>query len=219
MTSPRRLSAVPPATDSGRTGTVRTLAPSLDDAGLVHAARRGDQAAKGALFDRHATRVRRVLLRVLGPDRDLSDLLQEVFVMALRDLDNLSDPGALGGWLSGIAVHVARHELRRRSRWRWIRFVADDEVPEVPDPGADTDARAEVRAVYRALGALPTDERIAFALRFLDGMELTEVARHCDVSLATIKRRLARAEASFRDEIARREPALVERLAKLEGRL
>lgn len=216
MTPPRRLASVPSATGSGRPATVRTLAPSLDDAGLVHAARRGDAAAKAAIFDRHASRVRRVLMRLLGPDRDLSDLLQDVFVMALRDIEKLSDPAALGGWLAGIAVHVARHEIRRRTRWRWIRFLPQEDMPDVAGPSADAEGRAQVRAVYRALDALPADERIAFALRFIDGMELTEVARHCDVSLATIKRRLQRAEAMFREKAGRSEPELIARLDELE---
>ena len=68
-------------------------------------------------------------------------------------------------------------------------------------------------ATYAALDALPVDERIAFALRFIDGMELTEVAAACETSLATIKRRLDRASASFEAE-ARRQPALE---AWLEG--
>ena len=66
-----------------------------------------------------------------------------------------------------------------------------------------------LHATYRLLSTLQPDEQIAFALRFIDGMELTEVAAACDVSLATIKRRLARAEARF-SELARSEPALVE---------
>jgi RNA polymerase sigma-70 factor (ECF subfamily) len=54
-----------------------------------------------------------------------------------------------------------------------------------------------VRATYRVLAALPVDERIPFALRFIEGMELTEVARACDVSLATVKRRLTSAQKKF----------------------
>jgi len=57
--------------------------------------------------------------------------------------------------------------------------------------------RDATRRVYRVLDTLPEDERIAFALRFIDDMELTDVAEACDVSLATIKRRLDRAEATF----------------------
>jgi RNA polymerase sigma-70 factor, ECF subfamily len=63
--------------------------------------------------------------------------------------------------------------------------------------------------VYRVLDALDTDQRIAFALRFVAGMELTEVAASCGVSLATIKRRLSRAQINFA-ALAKREPALAE---------
>ena len=68
-------------------------------------------------------------------------------------------------------------------------------------------------AVYRVLGLLPTDERIAFALRVLDGMELTSVASACGVSLATVKRRLKSAQRRF-VELSRREPVLVDWLAR-----
>jgi RNA polymerase sigma-70 factor (ECF subfamily) len=59
------------------------------------------------------------------------------------------------------------------------------------------------------LGRLPSDERIAFALRHIEGMELGRLAEACGVSLATIKRRLARAEQRFaraaaRDEVLKR---------------
>ena len=70
-----------------------------------------------------------------------------------------------------------------------------------------------MQAVYRVLGGLDTDQRIAFALRFIAGMELTEVAASCGVSLATIKRRLSRAQNIF-SAAAVREPALAEWLAK-----
>jgi RNA polymerase sigma-70 factor (ECF subfamily) len=51
--------------------------------------------------------------------------------------------------------------------------------------------------VYAVLNRMPADDRIAFALRYIDGMELTEVAAACSVSLATVKRRLRRSEARF----------------------
>jgi RNA polymerase sigma-70 factor (ECF subfamily) len=69
-----------------------------------------------------------------------------------------------------------------------------------------------VRATYRVLDTLPDDERMAFSLRFISEMQLTEVAAACRVSLATVKRRLARAEKRF-VEAAKDHPALRERLA------
>lgn len=190
---------------------VRRAAAKRSDAELVQGALSGDPAAAGEIFDRHAPRVRRVLARILGPDGDLQDLVQDVFVFALRDLDKVRDRDALGSWLTGVAVHTARRAIRKRTRWRWIRFFAPEDVPEAPSDGHDHEASEALVATFRILGRLPADERIAFSLRFLDGMELTEVAAACEVSLATVKRRLRRAEDAFRAAAAK-EPALSDRV-------
>ena len=79
------------------------------------------------------------------------------------------------------------------------------------DPHGSHQARETLGAVYRLLARLPADERIAFALRRIDEMELTEVARACHLSLSSIKRRLARAEAHFA-ALARDVPALADYL-------
>ncbi|HYQ15533.1 MAG TPA: sigma-70 family RNA polymerase sigma factor, partial [Polyangiaceae bacterium] len=105
-----------------------------------------------------------------------------------------------------------RARIRRRVRGRILRFLPFSELPEPELPPTDFEASQAIQAVYRVLGRLDTDQRIAFALRFVAGMELTEVAASCGVSLATIKRRLARAQLSF-EAAAEREPALAEWLA------
>lgn len=184
------------------------------DAGLVAALRSGRQSAKAALFDRYGRHVERVLTRVLGPDPDIPDLLQDVFVSALESIDRLTDPNSLKPWLSRIAVFTARGRIRRRVRWRFIRNDPfDDEVAEIPAHLASAEVSEALRATYNALKQLPPDERIAFALRFIDGMELTEVAQASGVSLATIKRRLTKAQRRFVD-VAKRDPSLQEWLIR-----
>jgi RNA polymerase sigma-70 factor (ECF subfamily) len=60
---------------------------------------------------------------------------------------------------------------------------------------------------------MPADERIAFALRFIDSMELQEIAEIVKVSLSTVKRRLQRAERMFLQK-ARQDALLSERVAE-----
>ncbi len=178
-----------------------------DDAALVLGFRRGDPGARAALYDRYADHVHRVLYRVLGFDRDLADLHHDVFVRALGSIARLEDPSALKAWLTSIAVHVARSAIARRKRRSWLWFLPGEDLPEVEAGAASGEVLDALGATYAILATLPAEERIAFALRFIDGMELTEVAAACGTSLATIKRRLARAGDSFAEQ-ARRHPAL-----------
>jgi RNA polymerase sigma-70 factor, ECF subfamily len=179
------------------------------DESIVHGLKNGDREAAAQLFDRYAEHVRRVLARVLGPDPEIPDLLQDVMVSVLSSIQRLDDPRALRSWLTRIAVFTARVRIRRRTRWRFLRFVAPEELPEPGVEPHDALASETLRATYRVLTRLAPDDRIAFALRFIDGMELTEVAQSTSVSLATIKRRLSRAQQRFKD-LAVQEPALAE---------
>ena len=178
-----------------------------DDLALVEGFRQGDPRARAALYDRYADHVHRVLYRLLGGGCDLADLHHDVFVRALGSIGNLTDPTALKGWLTMIAVHVARSWIDQKRRRSWLWFLPHDELPEVESTAAGSDVLDALRTTYAVLDGMPADERIAFALRYIDGMELTEVATACNTSLATIKRRLARAGARFEEEV-RKHPVL-----------
>lgn len=190
-----------------RRSTIVHLPVFDSDAAVVAAIRAGEPAGGAALYDRHHRYVRRVLMRVLGPDVDLHDLTQDVFVAAIDSIDRLLEPRALRGWLAAISVNCVRVELRRRTKGRSIRLFPQHELPDVPAPANAPEVDEAVRATYHVLARLAPDERIPFALRFIDGMELTEVASACEVSLATIKRRLANAQKRF-TSIARTYPEL-----------
>lgn len=169
-------------------GTVAYLRPlDSDDATLVMQSRSGSENAKRELVRRHTRHVAGVLVNVLGARSDLGDLLQETFLVVFRDLDKLRDPGAFKPWLTTIAVGRARNALRSRRRRWWLRFVSHEEVPE---QATNPEHEEAIRAVYEVLERFDPDEQLTFALRFIAGMELAEVARATDVSLATVKRRL-----------------------------
>jgi RNA polymerase sigma-70 factor (ECF subfamily) len=187
--------------------TATSIFALVDARTLVEALTEGNQAARAAFFDRHVGHVERILVRILGHDCELADLLHEVFARALGAIETLEDPDALKPWLSGVAVFTAREAIRRRARGRWLRFFAADDLPEVEAAVADEETREALRVTYGVIDRLGVDDRIAFALRFIDGLELTDIAAACHVSLNTIKRRLARAERRF-VAYARREPAL-----------
>ena len=196
------LKRVTGATSEQHSGTdreARAIAFIGDDASLVSALRSRHPAAVAAFHDRYATHMLRILVRILGQDRDLEDLHHEVFVRALSSIDGLRDPGCLTPWMVKVAVLTARTCLQRRQRGRWLRFLAPSDLAEedLAQYEQDWSSKAELRLTYELLERLPAEERIAFALRFIDGMELGDLAEACSISLATAKRRLRRAETRF----------------------
>jgi RNA polymerase sigma-70 factor (ECF subfamily) len=188
------------------------LAFTGDERALVAALRSDHPGAKAAFFQRYAKYVERIITHIIGFDAELADILQDVFVNALGSIHSLQDPSALQQWLRGVTTRTTRKVLRGRSRRKWLRRFVDTAEEERHEPaftGVDVETRLALQAVYTILADLGTDDRIAFALRFIDGLELTEVADACHVSLNTIKRRLARAENRFVIK-ARRYPELAQ---------
>jgi RNA polymerase sigma-70 factor (ECF subfamily) len=192
---------------------VAAAQPYADDAELVAALRRGETRARTILVERYEPLVERLVAGALGIDAEIPDVVQDVFVAVLEGIHNLKDAAALRSWIATLTVFTARGRIRRRRRWRWIRFVAPEEVPEVPVAAPQGETTEAVRATYTILATFPADERLAFSLRFVSEMQLTEVAAACRVSLATVKRRLARAEKRF-VEAAKSHPALSDRMAR-----
>lgn len=206
------------AVRSALTGSILAAAGRPADAPVAAAQPTGDELLAGlrscepgavaALFDRYNALVERVLTRILGLDPEVPDLAQEVFLQAIRGIDRVrGDAGVLRSWLTTIAAYTARHHIRRKASRRWLRPTAPQELPEQIASTAGPDVVEALGRVRRLLERLPVDERIAFALRFLDGMELTEVAGACEVSLATIKRRLQKARERF-ERLAAQDPIL-----------
>lgn len=195
-------------TRAGQGATVVRLPQTArSDAELVTAIRRGESWAAAALLDRHGPLVERLIRRIMGHDVDLADMVQDAFTTILSSMDQLRDENAVKAWMSSIAVHTAHHAIRRRQLSRWIFFWQKEEPYEAAVNDVDFDARECVRHVYAALDRLPVDERIVFSLRFIEEMQLEDIANSCGVSLATIKRRISRAEQRFKT-IAQQDPVL-----------
>jgi RNA polymerase sigma-70 factor (ECF subfamily) len=165
------------------------------DADLARLARDKDPRAATLVWDRYSGVVRAVLFRSVGPSHDVEDLVQEVFIGFFKNVGALRDPSSLRPFLVGIALRTAHSALRKKRVRRWLHLSDDGSVPEVPSHDSDPRTREALRRLYVILDELPDRERLAFVLRHAEGHELSETASALDVSLATVKRMLQRAEA------------------------
>jgi RNA polymerase sigma-70 factor, ECF subfamily len=163
----------------------------------------GEPVEFDALFARYGGYVARLAARLLGSDdAEIEDVVQDVFWLASRRLKRIADMIQARGWLATVTTRVVRRRLRRRM-FRTM-FHASPRAHEVPAPGASAEERAVIVRLYEVLDGLPTDQRLAWSLRYLEGEPLDAVAAACGCSLATAKRRINVAknviDEVFRDE-------------------
>jgi RNA polymerase sigma-70 factor, ECF subfamily len=180
-----------------------------DDIALLKELKKGRANAKRALFDRYAVHIHRVLIRIIGVDAAIPELINETFLQAYSSVKSVRDGASLKAWLSMIAVFTARGLIRKRKKRRIMWLFEPRKVQDARTHSDDVDGREALEVLYEILDGMPADERIVFTLRFVEGMVLREVAEACNVSMATVKRRLARAEAQF-VPMAKRHPVLNE---------
>jgi len=174
------------------------------DGVLVERARSGDLEAKKVLFQRYVSVAGALTFRLTGSQTDLEDIVQDSFIYAFDHLHKLDRPQAFRAWLSSIVTGTAiavlrrrrmlyRFGLLRREPFRFEAVVASNAPPDVV---------TELRAVYAVIDRFPPAERVTLILRRFEQLPLEQIAEQMQTSLATVKRRLVRAERLLKEALA-----------------
>ena len=177
----------------------------MTGAELVRALREGDALAQAAAWARVGRLARRIVGRFFGPGMDPADLVQEVLLRLAGRLNELRDPESINGFVVGIALGVARNQARYARLRRLVGLTSTGDAPEVMFAAADMEARDAVRRFYAILDTARAEDRSLFVARYLEKLEVTEIAVAHDLSLGTTKRRMTRAFERIGKRIARDE--------------
>ncbi|HZH31292.1 MAG TPA: sigma-70 family RNA polymerase sigma factor [Pyrinomonadaceae bacterium] len=164
------------------------------DAALVAAVRAGDRDAFGRLYDAYARMVHGILLARV-PYGEVDDLVQDVFLVALRKLDALRDANAFGPWLAMITRNRAM-DFHRRSR----------DTTELTDDIATAKSAvahdAEATEVLNLIRQLPEAYREPLILRFVEGMTGPEIAERTGLAPASVRVNIHRGMKLLREKVS-----------------
>jgi len=162
------------------TGQSQTVAAPMTEtpveAALVAAVRSGDPDAFGRLYTQYARMVHGILLARV-PYGEVEDLVQDVFLTALRKLDTLRDAALFGPWLAMITRNRAMDYHRRKRE--------TDELPETL--AQHTTPQAEANEVLAHIRELPEAYREPLILRFVEGMTGPEIAARTGLAPASVR--------------------------------
>jgi RNA polymerase sigma-70 factor, ECF subfamily len=178
---------------------------AVDDSELVRRALGGDRWAEAALYRSHIDDVGRLVTRLLARSHEAEDVLQEAFLTAFADLNELRKVDSFRAWVTRIAVRLVHRRFRRRRLLRSLGLDVEQDdatlLSEV-DPAASPEIRAELLKLDRVLRTLPAADRIAWVLRYVEGYRVEEIAELCGCSPATAKRRIASGKRRIDEHVA-----------------
>jgi RNA polymerase sigma-70 factor, ECF subfamily len=173
-----------------------------DDNELVTKVTKGDERAFLALYDRHASHVYALALRILHEPMLAEEVTQDTFLkLWSRARLYLAGRGTLLVWLLTITRHTAFDRLRLESR---RPTLSDGHDPEdlwqtIPDHETSSD-ESRWRSLYFAVRALSLEHRQVLELAYFQGMSQSEIAETLGWPLGTVKTRLRAAMEQLRRE-------------------
>lgn len=179
--------------------TAWLVTKSRHDDGLVSAARDGNRHAFGCLYDRYAPMVHGILLCRVPPS-EVDDLVQEVFLSALRQLSALREISRFGPWLAAITRNRANDYFRKAIP-----------VEQATEPGAEERAESrtndhlaeqEAATILGLLCTLPEAYRESLTLRLVEGMTGPEIAARMGMTHGSVRVNLHRGMQLLREKLA-----------------
>ena len=166
-----------------------------EDAARVAAMAAGDRGALAALYERHASLLLGLALKIVRERREAEDLLHDVFLEAWRQARHF-DPkrGRVRTWL---AIRMRSRALDLQKSARVSRNAGDAGLEVVPDEReAVSPDHGRVRA---ALADLGEEQRRVVELAYFEGLSCSEISERIKIPIGTVKSRLAAALGRLRD--------------------
>jgi len=166
---------------------------------LVMRAQAREEGAFGELVARYERRILYYIHRMLGNDADRADAMQEVWIRVFLKITTLHTPEAFRVWLYKIAHDVTVSQLRKRNRHE-ATALNDELADDIRDSSDwnEFELLEHAELVHAALGQLSLLHREVLTLRFLEGLDLSEISEVVGCGIGTVKSRLHYAKSAMR---------------------
>jgi RNA polymerase sigma-70 factor (ECF subfamily) len=164
-----------------------------------------DRKGFADVVDAYYESIFRGAMSVVGDKHLAEEIVQETFVSAFKNFHSFSGRSAIFSWLYGIMLNKYRDHCRKRKLLKRLGFVRGDVGPRPSenasfkvsfrhaDPYAELARSEESRLLIKAVYQLPAKLREVVAMRYFDGLPLSDIAEILKCRLGTVKSRLSRA--------------------------
>jgi len=177
-------------------GTAQIVPQAMDELLLCRRIAGGERQLFSQIIDRYTSLVAGVLVGQGVPPADVEDLAQEAFINVYKGLSGFRGDAKLSSWIYRITVNIARQHLRRlaikpRSHSVEEAMEAGVQPVDARTSGAPP-AVIQNRALSQAMAQLPTKQRTALSLYYLEELSYEEIAEAMQLNLNTVRTQIRR---------------------------
>ena len=172
----------------------------MDDTQLAAQVAQGDERAFHILYDRHASHVYALTMRMLRDPMLAEEATQDTFLkLWSRARLFLAERGSLLVWLLTIARRTALDRLRLEARRPTLSTSEDpEELWQVIPDSSTTPDESRWRSMHLAVQSLSAEHRLVLELAYYQGLSQSEIAETLNWPLGTVKTRLRAAMKQLR---------------------
>ncbi|MBK7098036.1 MAG: RNA polymerase sigma factor [Sphingobacteriales bacterium] len=174
---------------------------------LIQELKEGKESAFKSIVDAYQDMVYNTCLGIVKNEEDAEDLSQEVFVQVYQSIGSFKGESKLSTWIYRIAITKSldhERKKKRKKRFAFVRSIFGDDsqvvvhVPDFHHPGVQLDQKENAAVLFKAIDKLPENQKIAFLLNKVEGLNYQEVSEVMEVSVSAIESLLHRAKGNLK---------------------
>jgi RNA polymerase sigma factor (sigma-70 family) len=183
---------------------------SQSEAALVDKLKSGEQQAFAVIVDLYQNMVYNTVLSIIQQEADADDITQDVFVQVYQSIHSFKGESKFSTWLYRIAVSKALDYEKRKKRKKRFglmqRLFGENgqeqiTLSEFNHPGVQLEKKEDAAVLFKALQQIPDNQRIAFTLSKIEGLNNQEIAAIMNTSFYAVESLIARAKANLKKKL------------------
>ena len=177
---------------------------------LIEQLKQGDETAFKVIVEQWQDMVYNTILGIVQNETEAEDLAQDVFIKVFEKINTFKGDSKFSTWLYRIATTTALDHLRSKKRKKRFGFLqslgggGSDEKEQVPDfnhPGVSLDNKERAAVLFKAIEALPENQKSAYTLHKLEGLSYRDVSEVLNTTVSAVESLMSRANQNLRKQL------------------
>ena len=181
----------------------------INETELIEQLKQGDETAFKTIVEQWKDMVYNTILGIVQNETEAEDLAQDVFIKVFEKISPFNGDSKFSTWLYRIATTTALDHLRSKKRKKRFGFLQSlggtgDEKELVPDfhhPGVSLDNKERAAVLFKAIDALPENQKTAYTLHKLEGLSYRDVSEVLNTTVSAVESLMSRANQNLRKQL------------------